>query len=1051
MKLKAGFFQLLVALVMLVSSVGISWGASISGTVTNTTGKTGRVYLTVLSQGQDQGCGVSIASPGSFTINGVSPGTYQVLAFMDTQGAGLRHANDPVGYSSAFTVNSGDSAKSAGTIALSAASLPVEAPQTVIYRGTGGNVVLWGGSGDDDDLPVADKYTVSWSTSSTGPAQGSRDVLSGEENFFFHTGGASNLYYQVTAVVVDGTPASTAWTPVTSTTGVTVSGTATLSGVTSPGPLVIILADDSSEPPVFLATAVSNPASTQAYSITNVPPGTYQLYAMLDMNNNGFLDYGDIQQPNSETMSPIVTVAAVNVQVPEVVDLPARNADAAVRTRNWKSSSYEWINIGFELEGQQKQPVNVSVTGPGLTGVTDIGLSKWGEFSVWPSLATTPVVGDEYTFTVRYADATSQTIIAPVTAILDSFPTPVSPEGKVPYSSNATPTFTWTTPASLPTAPYSYELWINDQNGQIWSPEMSFPAGQTSVQYNFDESASQSTLTDGVSYTWQIAVNDRYGNSAEYQAQFVPSSSPIISGFTPASGLAGTTVTISGHNFNPVAANNSITFGGASATATAASTTSLTVAVPPGATSAPLAVTTGGKTGYSGTTFVVTPSISLTGVVKYGNESQVAGARIELIGNPSVNCISAADGSFTLAGLPGNFTSFKLLITKSGYLPVYVGNLAFTTNTNVTAHPYYLYTAAELGLSAGQSAVFAKFINGTDFVTAISGVTATASGSTSFDVLYYNSVAKDYTGSATDASGIAAVSPVSAPNNNFTLSAVKSGWVFSPLTVYVPSSAVVELGIVGTPPSAPVITGFSPLKGKAGTTVTIDGANFMATPSDNIVKFNGVTASVSSANEDQIWVNVPQGATTGVISVATEGGTATSGASFITQNTLTTTLNGTGEGSVSSITPGVSFACADATCTADFDYNTNLTLSATPGTGSLFSAWAGACTGAGDCALTLNSDKSVTATFDSAPLVKVGGASYSDLQSAYSNSLTVSGNVVQAMEYAFVGNLTLNRDVALTLKGGYDSSYSVNNGYTSLQGVLSVVRGSVVIERIVVK
>ena len=1051
MKLKVHVFQLLFALVMLVSCAGISWGATITGSVSNYIGKTGRVYLTVLSQGQDQGCGVSIAGPGAFTINGVSPGTYQVLAFMDTQGAGVRHANDPVGYSSEITINSGDSGKSAGTITLSATSLPVAAPQIITYRGNGGNMVLWGGSGDDDELPVADKYTVSWSTSSGGPVQGSRDVLSGEENIFFHTGAAANLYYQVTAVVVGGTSASTSWTPVTTTTGVTVSGTATLTGVTSPGPLVMILADDTSDPPLFLAAAVTNPASSQAYSITNVPPGTYQLYAMLDMNNNGFLDYGDIEQRNSETMSPIVTVASVNVPVPEVVDLPARNADAAVRTRNWKSSSYEGLSIGFELDGQQKQPVNVSVSGPGLTGVTDIGLSKWGEFSVWPPLAITPEVGDEYTFTVTYADTTAQSIVAPVTAILDSFPTPVTPEGAVPYSSNATPTFTWTTPASLPAAPYSYELWVNDQNDQIWSPDMNFPAGQTSVQYNFDDSASLSALTDGEQYTWQIAVNDRYGNSAQYQAQFVPTSSPIISGFSPASGLAGTTVTISGNNFDPVAANNSITFGGASTAATAVTATTLTVTVPPGATSAPIAVSAGGNTGFSDSTFVVTPSISLTGIVKFGNESAVAGARIELLGNPSVNVVSAADGSFTLAGLPGDYTPFRLLITKSGYLPVYVGNLEFAANTNVTAHPYFLYTAAELGLSAGQSAVFAKFINGADFVSAISGVTATALGSTPFDVSYYDSVAKSYTGSATDSSGIAAVFNVASPNNYFSLSAAKSGWVFSSLNVYVPSSAVVELGIIGTPPAAPAISGFSPLKGKAGTMVTIDGSNFMAAPSDNIVKFNGVTASVSSATENQIWVNVPPGATTGVISVATEGGTATSGTSFITQNTLTATLNGTGDGSVSSVTPGVSFACTDAVCSADFDYNTNLTLSATPGAGSLFSTWAGACTGSGTCALTLNSDKSVTATFNSAPLVKVGGASYSDPQSAYSNPLTVSGNVVQALEYAFVGNLTFNRDVAVTLEGGYDSSYSVNNGYTSLQGVLSFVRGSVVIERIVVR
>jgi len=39
---------------------------------------------------------------------------------------------------------------------------------------------------------------------------------------------------------------------------------------------------------------------------------------------------------------------------------------------------------------------------------------------------------------------------------------------------------------------------------------------------------------------------------------------------------------------------------------------------------------------------------------------------------------------------------------------------------------------------------------------------------------------------------------------------------------------------------------------------------------------------------------------------------------------------------------------------------------------------------------------------------------------ANSNPLKISGKVVQVMEYAFDGNLTLHRVVALTLKGGYD-------------------------------
>lgn len=58
---------------------------------------------------------------------------------------------------------------------------------------------------------------------------------------------------------------------------------------------------------------------------------------------------------------------------------------------------------------------------------------------------------------------------------------------------------------------------------------------------------------------------------------------PQIDGFTPISGPVGTTVVITGSNFNPTLANNLVFFGGILATKTAGSTTSLTVTVPLGA------------------------------------------------------------------------------------------------------------------------------------------------------------------------------------------------------------------------------------------------------------------------------------------------------------------------------------------------------------------------------------------------------------------------------------------------------------------------------------
>lgn len=72
------------------------------------------------------------------------------------------------------------------------------------------------------------------------------------------------------------------------------------------------------------------------------------------------------------------------------------------------------------------------------------------------------------------------------------------------------------------------------------------------------------------------------------------------------------------------------------------------------------------------------------------------------------------------------------------------------------------------------------------------------------------------------------------------------------------------------------ITGFDPASGAVGSSVTIFGAGFSATPAANAVKFNGVAASVTAADSGSLSVAVPAGATTGRITVTVGSATATS-------------------------------------------------------------------------------------------------------------------------------------------------------------------------------
>jgi hypothetical protein len=69
-------------------------------------------------------------------------------------------------------------------------------------------------------------------------------------------------------------------------------------------------------------------------------------------------------------------------------------------------------------------------------------------------------------------------------------------------------------------------------------------------------------------------------------------------------------------------------------------------------------------------------------------------------------------------------------------------------------------------------------------------------------------------------------------------------------------------------------------------------------------------------------------------------------------HTLSTSTEGNGSGTLSLDPPGGSY-----------DYGTVVTVTATPDTGSYLAAWGGDCSGTGICSLTMNGDKSVTATF----------------------------------------------------------------------------------------
>ena len=98
---------------------------------------------------------------------------------------------------------------------------------------------------------------------------------------------------------------------------------------------------------------------------------------------------------------------------------------------------------------------------------------------------------------------------------------------------------------------------------------------------------------------------------------------PTVTGISPASGLAGTIVTITGTDFSGATAVN---FNGVVATSfTVNSATSITATAPTGVTTGPISVTTAGGTGSSSGNFTV-PVLSITvpSSINEGDGSQIA-------------------------------------------------------------------------------------------------------------------------------------------------------------------------------------------------------------------------------------------------------------------------------------------------------------------------------------------------------------------------------------------------------------------------------------------
>jgi hypothetical protein len=184
--------------------------------------------------------------------------------------------------------------------------------------------------------------------------------------------------------------------------------------------------------------------------------------------------------------------------------------------------------------------------------------------------------------------------------------------------------------------------------------------------------------------------------------------------------------------------------------------------------------------------------------------------------------------------------------------------------------------------------------------------------------------------------------------------------------------------------------------------------------------------------------------------------------SWLPDPVLTLSLSGSGGGTINNILPysGI-INCSRPgetgdKCTATLPYETILTLHASPDSTALFSNWSPAyCPGTGDCKITLDANTSVTGTFVTMPPVMVETSGFpttyhSTIQDAFANAHADSVIRLQALTFP-ESNLSFSRPFSISILGGYNAGFLNQADYSYLQGVLTIISGSITIDRLVVK
>ena len=397
------------------------------------------------------------------------------------------------------------------------------------------------------------------------------------------------------------------------------------------------------------------------------------------------------------------------------------------------------------------------------------------------------------------------------------------------------------------------------------------------------------------------------GNYDSLMTVPLPNPVPSISTLSPNDGPVGTSVTITGTNFNATQGTSTVTFNGISATPTSWSATSISVPVPSGAITGPVVVTVNSQASNN-VTFTVKPKIDnispTTGAI--GTPVTITGSTFGSSQGTSTvtfNGTAATPTSWSAtsisAPVPSGATTGPVVVTINSQPS---NGVTFTINAtgSITGTVTRASDSAPINgalIEAMQSASVVGFTssaaNGSYTISSLNAGTYNVRVSAvAYQTALQTGVVVTTGNSTTVDKSLVAVSGNEITYIYDELSRLVAVVSPSEVATYSYDEVGNLLAISRGNASLVSVIEFTPNRGVVGTPVTIYGTGFSVTPGQNAVQFNGVTAVVTSSTATEIVTSVPAGATTGPISVTTSTGNASSATSFVVGESESPTITG---------------------------------------------------------------------------------------------------------------------------------------------------------------